>query len=163
MLSQVSGISTVYSSICSWVHQRKQQNSVLLALCEGNPPVIGAFLSQRPRFHVMTSSWHRVLITGGHPWDIPTYLMHCYRKGLDYPDTIYHSSWWRIWYQVCRQCPLSNCMGITDNHGLFCMSVCHCSLSCWIYFMNHDFFNNEATILPILEKKHTMVADVPVT
>ena len=35
------------STACSVLHQRKHQISVLLALCEGNPPVTGGFPSQR--------------------------------------------------------------------------------------------------------------------
>ena len=32
----------------SWWHHQMETFSVLLALCEGNPPVTGGFLSQRP-------------------------------------------------------------------------------------------------------------------
>ena len=35
-------------SISSWWHHQMETFSALLALCEGNPPVIGGFLSQKP-------------------------------------------------------------------------------------------------------------------
>ena len=47
MVSQIIGISTVCSTIGSGIRQRKHQNSVLLVLCEGNPPVTSGFPSQR--------------------------------------------------------------------------------------------------------------------
>ena len=39
--------SLVYSRVCSGWHQRKHQNSMLLAHCEGNPLMTGGFPSQR--------------------------------------------------------------------------------------------------------------------
>ena len=62
MASLITDVSIVFSSVCSGADQRKRQSSALLALCEGNPPVTGGFLSQRASnedfvFHLMTSSW----------------------------------------------------------------------------------------------------------
>ena len=47
MVSQITSNSTDYSTACSCLPQRNHQNSTLLALCEGNPPVTGGFPSQR--------------------------------------------------------------------------------------------------------------------
>ena len=48
MVSQITGVSMVYSTVCSGADQRKPQSSVLLAgLCEGNSPVTGEFPAQR--------------------------------------------------------------------------------------------------------------------
>ena len=45
--SQCISLSTVCSTICSGWRKRKHQSSLLLALCEGNPPFAGGFPSQR--------------------------------------------------------------------------------------------------------------------
>ena len=42
-----AGNFTVCSTVCSGVHQRKHQRSVILALYEGNQPVTNGFSSQR--------------------------------------------------------------------------------------------------------------------
>ena len=46
MASQVTGVSIVYSTVCSGADQRKYQFSVT-GLCEGNSPVTGEFPAQR--------------------------------------------------------------------------------------------------------------------
>ena len=68
MASQITGVSTVYSTVCSGADQRKHQSSFSTimkfrgtALCEGNSPVTGEFPAQRASnaencFHMMTSS-----------------------------------------------------------------------------------------------------------
>ena len=38
--SYITCNSTVFSTVCLILQQRKHQSSTLLALCEGNPPVI---------------------------------------------------------------------------------------------------------------------------
>ena len=69
--SQITGDSSIWSTVCLDVHQRKHQSSVSLLLCEGNRPVTGRFPSpsggfpspreQRPVtrkiFHFVTSSY----------------------------------------------------------------------------------------------------------
>ena len=48
MASQITGVSIVYSTVCSGADQRKPQSSVLLAgICEGNSPLTGEFPAQR--------------------------------------------------------------------------------------------------------------------
>ena len=47
MVSQITGISIVCWTACSGTDQRNHQSLLLLALCEGNPPVTGGFPSQR--------------------------------------------------------------------------------------------------------------------
>ena len=47
MASQITVVLIVCSAVCSGAHKRKHQSSVLLAFCEGNPPVTGGFPSQR--------------------------------------------------------------------------------------------------------------------
>ena len=40
MACQITGMPTVSSNFCSGVRQTKPPSSALLALCEGNPPVV---------------------------------------------------------------------------------------------------------------------------
>ena len=47
MGSQITSVLIVCSTVYSGADQRKGQNSVLLTLCEGNPPMTGGFPSQR--------------------------------------------------------------------------------------------------------------------
>ena len=47
MASQISGVSVVYSTVCSGADQGKHQSSASLALCEGNSPVTVEFPAQR--------------------------------------------------------------------------------------------------------------------
>ena len=45
---QTTGVSIVYSTVCSGVDQRKHQSSASLAICAGNSQVAGEFPAQRP-------------------------------------------------------------------------------------------------------------------
>ena len=45
--SQITGVSNVYSTVCSDVDQRKHQSSASLAFVGGNSPVTGEFPAQR--------------------------------------------------------------------------------------------------------------------
>ena len=45
--SQLTGISSVYSTVCSGAHKRKKTITVPRHYCEGNSPVTGGFPSQR--------------------------------------------------------------------------------------------------------------------
>ena len=47
MASQITSHSVIYSTPCLGKHQTKHERSASLTLCEGNPPVIGGFPSQR--------------------------------------------------------------------------------------------------------------------
>ena len=58
MASQITGISDVYSTVCSGAHQRKHQSSTSLAF-ERNPPVTGGFPSQRASNAENVSIWWR--------------------------------------------------------------------------------------------------------
>ena len=44
MASEITGVSIIYPTVCSDADQRKLR---FTGLCEGNPPVNGAFPSQR--------------------------------------------------------------------------------------------------------------------
>ena len=73
MASQITGDSTV----CSVLHQRKHQSTVLLALCEGKPPGTSGFPSLRDNNTESVSMWWRhhvsVLRTrSGVPWAGPS-------------------------------------------------------------------------------------------
>ena len=57
--SQITGVSIVYSIICSDVDQRKHQRSALMALCVGNSPVTGEFPAQRTSNAEQASIWWR--------------------------------------------------------------------------------------------------------
>ena len=46
MASQITGVSIVYSTVCSGEDQRKHQSSALLAFVMGNSPVTGEFPTQ---------------------------------------------------------------------------------------------------------------------
>ena len=59
MASQITSVSTVCSTVCSGADQRKHQSSVLLALCERNPPVTCGFPSQRASNMENVSIWSR--------------------------------------------------------------------------------------------------------
>ena len=48
MASQITSMSTLFSTVCSSWYQRKYHSSPLLSLCEGNPPVTGGFLYKGP-------------------------------------------------------------------------------------------------------------------
>ena len=66
LASKITGVSIVFSSVCSGAYQRKHQSSVSLAF------VTGEFPSQRASdaekyFHLMTSSWimlYRMSVSG---------------------------------------------------------------------------------------------------
>ena len=56
MASQITSFSIACSAVCSGADQRKQQSSVLLALCAGNSPMTGVLPAQRasiPVMHIM--------------------------------------------------------------------------------------------------------------
>ena len=57
MTSQITVVSIVCLTICSGAHQRKYQKLRVTGLCEGNPPVIGGFPSQRVRNAKNVSIW----------------------------------------------------------------------------------------------------------
>ena len=59
MASQMTGMSTVCSIVCTCTHQRKHQSSASLAFCEGKPPVTGGFPSQRASYMETVSIWQR--------------------------------------------------------------------------------------------------------
>ena len=47
MVSQIIGISIVYSTLCPVVDQNKPSKFPVTGLCEGNSPVTGEFPAQR--------------------------------------------------------------------------------------------------------------------
>ena len=47
MASQITGISVIYSTVCSGVGQKKSSKLSVTGLCEGNSPVTGEFPAQR--------------------------------------------------------------------------------------------------------------------
>ena len=57
--------STLCSTVCLHVHQRKSQSSVLLSLCEGKAPVVGGSPHKgsvtRESFDFMTSPWYHTV------------------------------------------------------------------------------------------------------
>ena len=72
MTSHITGVSIVYSAVCSGADQRKQQSSVLVALCVenaaiwwrhclcgGNSPATGEFPAQRASYAENVSIWWR--------------------------------------------------------------------------------------------------------
>ena len=63
MASQVTGVSSVCSSVCSGADQGKHQSSASLALFEGNPLVTDGFPSQRASNAENVSIWWRHHIT----------------------------------------------------------------------------------------------------
>ena len=69
MASQITTLMIVYSTVYSGVNQRKQQSSVLLAICAGNSPVTGEFPAQ------MASNAETVSIGWRHHAD---YYIHIY-------------------------------------------------------------------------------------
>ena len=81
MASQNTGVSIVYSTICSEADQRKHQSSALLAFCEGNSPVTGEFPAQSACNAENVSIWWRhhaapYWFWGQNiPWPMP-WLMH---------------------------------------------------------------------------------------
>ena len=74
-------------------HQRKHQSSVLLALCEGNPPVTGGFPSQRAsnsEIISMSYSYHRQATYPPPPpadvlGSLTGCIFHDFSTGLHYP------------------------------------------------------------------------------
>ena len=54
---QITGVSIVYSIVCSGTDQRKRQN--FTGLCEGNSPVNGDFPTQRASNAENVSIWWR--------------------------------------------------------------------------------------------------------
>ena len=58
MATQITGVSTVYSVVCSGTDQRKYQSSVT-GLCEGNLPVTGELPAQRASNAENVSIWWR--------------------------------------------------------------------------------------------------------
>ena len=59
MASQITGVSVVCSTVYWGADQRKHQNPVPLAFCEGNPPVTCGFPSQRANHAETISIWWR--------------------------------------------------------------------------------------------------------
>ena len=47
IVSQITGFSVVYSTVCSSIDQRKHSKLCVTGLCEGNLPVTGEFSAQR--------------------------------------------------------------------------------------------------------------------
>ena len=60
MVSQITGITIVYLTICSGADQRKTSKFRITGLCVGNSPVTGEFTAQKASnpecFHLMMSS-----------------------------------------------------------------------------------------------------------
>ena len=59
MASQITGVSIVYSTVCSGVDQRNYQGYTSLAFVKGNSPVTGEFPSQRASNTENVSIWWR--------------------------------------------------------------------------------------------------------
>ena len=59
MASQTTGVSMVYSTLCSGADQRKHQSSSSLAFVMGNSPATGEFPSQRASNAENISIWWR--------------------------------------------------------------------------------------------------------
>ena len=58
--SQITGVSIVYSTVCSGIDQRKhRQSSASLAFVRGNSPVTGEFPAQMASNAENASSWWR--------------------------------------------------------------------------------------------------------
>ena len=69
MTSQITGISIVYSTVCSGAHQRKHQGSASLAFVQGiyrwpvNSPHKGPVMQKMPPFDDVVMWQHKVIIT----------------------------------------------------------------------------------------------------
>ena len=78
--SQVTGVSIVYSTICSGADQRKHKSCASLVF-DGNSPVTGGFPTQRQikreMFHLMTSAWTYFVTTCLIGW-VQTQNKSCY-------------------------------------------------------------------------------------
>ena len=59
MASQLTGVSVVYSTVCSPAGQRKTSKVRVIGLCEGNSPVTGEFPAQRASNAEGVSIWWR--------------------------------------------------------------------------------------------------------
>ena len=57
MAYQITGVSTVYSTVCSGADQRKYQSSAALVFVGGNSPVTGEFAVQRDSKAENISFW----------------------------------------------------------------------------------------------------------
>ena len=74
MMSQITGVTIVYSTVCSGADQIKHQSSASLGFVGGNSPVTGEFPTQRTRNAENISIWwrHHVRrwdsISGGKNW-----------------------------------------------------------------------------------------------
>ena len=69
MTVKITGVPIICSTVCSDADQRKHQCSARVSgLCEGNPPVIGVFPSQKSSEAKNVSIWwrHHVIITKSH-------------------------------------------------------------------------------------------------
>ena len=59
MASQITGVSIVYSTVCSGVDKKKASKLRVTGLCERNSPVTGEFPAQRASDAENVSSWWR--------------------------------------------------------------------------------------------------------
>ena len=64
--SQITGISIVYSTICSGADQRKKSKLRITGICGGNSPVTGEFPAQRASNVENISIWWRHHDIGPH-------------------------------------------------------------------------------------------------
>ena len=96
MTSQITGVSIVFSNVCSCTDHRKHQSSVT-GLCEGNSPVTGDFPSQRATNAENVSIWrrHHDYIWSPGVFAILKYFTHSLWPACG--DVIWcHWSWWTL-------------------------------------------------------------------
>ena len=111
-MSQIASNSTVSSTACQGKQQRKHQCFALLALCEGNPPAIGRFPSQRDSdAESISMQWHH------HEMLQETSLSRYNLYTDNTPDT--HSRGQHIYIRQC----IINRDHLVSNHHLGCLMI----------------------------------------
>ena len=132
MMFQITGVSIVYSTVCSGADQRKHQKLRVTGLCEGNSPVAGEFPTQSDSNAENVSIWwrhHGVIEKSDRHFEDDTFRCIFFKDFLFIHCPVCRTSLIATRFWVVMICPIIKCLTVLRVFFYFA----------WFVFIHHNF------------------------